>query len=339
MKKLVLTLAALMAIVIASTGCGSDSTTPLVTYIARGQTDNTPHLFTLSGAMATPTAVSIPIPASTWFVASNATATAVTYGRSDNAGEDVFFMGTDGTEKQLTTDGASLDSVFSPDGKTIAYVDEAAGGDQIFTMNSDGSNQTPIYAPSSSTAYAYFPEFSPDGKSLVFYVQISNGPNAQTHRPAMLRPSSGPQLPRDHSKTLGRGSSHPQVAGPSASGWYKMALTDTTPTLVYAVSNAWGPAVYSADGKGLLLTIYDGTEWNVSSISLDGTALTALTTSTDEPDFSPVPYKNLILFNRYNNTSSSFDIYTMDQTGGNQVLLNSTASTYETLIDAYYNEF
>lgn len=116
-----------------------------------------------------------------------------------------------------------------------------------------------------------------------------------------------------------------------------MALTDTTPTLVYAANEAWGPAVFSANGKSLLLTIFDGTEWNISSINVDGTGLTALTTSTDEPDFSPVPFENRILFNRYDNDTGSFDIYVMDQSGANQTLVSSTASTYETLLDAYYS--
>jgi hypothetical protein len=102
---------------------------------------------------------------------------------------------------------------------------------------------------------------------------------------------------------------------------------------------AWGPAVYFADGKSLLLTILDGTQWNISGLSVDGTGLVALTTSTDEPDFSPVPYWNQIIFNRFNNDSGSFDIHVMDQTGANQVLVNSTASTFESLIDVYFNGF
>lgn len=160
MKKL-LTLAAAFAIttlVVATTGCGSDSTPkPLITYVARSNSDGyAPHLFKLSAPTATPIAVAISIPPSSFFVAPNSTATAVTYSRSDNGGDgiDVFLMGTDGQEKPLTTDGESLDSVFSPDAKTIAYVDESNNGDQIFTMNADGSNQKAFYAPAPDVAYA-----------------------------------------------------------------------------------------------------------------------------------------------------------------------------------------
>ncbi|MGB9071152.1 MAG: hypothetical protein WCC22_00645 [Terriglobales bacterium] len=117
-----------------------------------------------------------------------------------------------------------------------------------------------------------------------------------------------------------------------------MALTDTSPTLVYSPSGYWGPAVYSADGKKLLLSMYDGTCYNISSVNLDGTGLVALTSSTDEDDFSPVPYQSVILFNRFNRSGAgAWDIYVMDQTGGNQTLVHSTADTYEALIETYYS--
>jgi Tol biopolymer transport system component len=83
--------------------------------------------------------------------------------------------------------------------------------------------------------------------------------------------------------------------------------------------------------------MWDGTQDNIFSVNLDGTALTPLTTSTDTYNFSPVAYKNLILFNRYNSATSSWDIYAMDQNGGNQVLIHSTDNTWETLIDAYWS--
>jgi Tol biopolymer transport system component len=117
-----------------------------------------------------------------------------------------------------------------------------------------------------------------------------------------------------------------------------MALTGTTPTLAYATTNWWGPAVYSGDGKKLLTTHYDGTQWNVFSVNLDGTALTPLTTITDTFSISAVPNKNLILFSRYNSTNSSYDIYAMDQAGANQTLVSSTASTTEYLIDSYWGD-
>ena len=116
-----------------------------------------------------------------------------------------------------------------------------------------------------------------------------------------------------------------------------MGLHDTAPTLVYAPNSWWGPAVFSHDGTKLLLTMWDGNHDNISSVNLDGSNLTALTTSTDTDNFSPVPYKNVIVFNRYNSDTSSWDIYRMNQDGTNQALVHTTANTWETLIDSYWS--
>ena len=335
MKNLAITLA--LAAVIASTGCGTDSTAPL-TYVARTSSDSTPHLFILNEASQKSTEVTIPIPSTAWYVAANSAATEVAYYRSDDAGYDLFLMGKDGTEKPLTTDGRSWGAAFSPDGKTIVYVDYATGPNQIFVMNADGSNQHALYAP--VTDQALLPAFSPNGKSVVFYLEAGvSTPATQTNRHNALAGAPLPDMRNRNSKAAARRSAQSQIAEPSQSGWYTMALTDTTPTLVYATSSWWGPAVYSADGKKLLLTMYDGNEENIFSVSpLDGSGTaTPLTTSTTTANFSPVPYRNLILFNQWNSATTSFDIYVMDETGGNQTLVHTTANTYESLLDAFYS--
>ena len=56
----------------------------------------------------------------------------------------------------------------SPDGKTIAFASYQSGDLQTYTMNVDGSNQKALFAPEAGTAEQFYPEFSPDGKSLVF---------------------------------------------------------------------------------------------------------------------------------------------------------------------------
>ena len=89
MKKLAVTLAA--AMIIALTGCGTDSTSPLLTYVARASSDsNAPHLFILNATTQQSTAVAIPIPASAFHVASNSDATKVVYTRNDSTGWDIF---------------------------------------------------------------------------------------------------------------------------------------------------------------------------------------------------------------------------------------------------------
>jgi Tol biopolymer transport system component len=185
--------------------------------------------------------------------------------------------------------------------------------------------------------YSYYPQFSPDGKSVSFFLYVSGCNCASQHRQGAAEEASRLHAQNSHPAVPVHGSVGAQVANLST-GWYTMALTDTTPTLAYATNNLRGPAVYSGDGKKLLMTYYDGSHYNISSINLDGTGLTPLTTSTSADDLAAVANKNLILFNTYNSTNSSYDIYVMDQTGANQTLVSSTASTTEYLIDSYWGD-
>jgi Tol biopolymer transport system component len=249
-------------------------------------------------------------------------------------------MGTDGTEKQVTTTAGEHDYLgsFSPDGKTIVYVSEpSASNDKIVTINIDGTNQKTIYMSPGTSIYLGMPVFSPDGKSLVFYIDVASTASVtQMHRHNAQAPP-WLQAGNHYASSAVRGSAQPQVAALTQSGWYTMALTDTAPTLVYSPTDWWGPAVFSADGTMLLLTMRNGgSRENIYSVNLDGSGLTPLTTSSDEDDFSPVPYGNAILFNRENNANSSIDIYVMDETGANQALVLSTASTWDGLIDTYW---
>jgi Tol biopolymer transport system component len=338
MKKLTLTLA--MALVIAATGCG-DSNAPILTYVARANSSGvtpTPNLFKLNEATQTTTAVTIPIPDTAYYVSANASATEVTYCRDGSSGYDIFVMGTDGVEKQLTTGADACESVFSPDNKTMAFVSCASGDCLIMTMNVDGSNQNALYTPPAGTAESFYPEFSPNGKSVVFYAFTNSGPSAAQRHLSMPHMSGriSPWLAQGPVKAK---KAHPAAAGTGITqdGWYVMGLSDTAPTFAYAPNSWWGPAMFTGDGSKLLLTDYDGTDYNIFTVNLDGTGLMQLTTSTDTDNFSPVPYKNLIMFNRYNSTNSSWDIYAMDQTGANQTLIHSTADTWESLLDSYWS--
>jgi len=334
MKKLAVTLAAAMIMIIALTGCGTDSTSPLQTYVARASSDSfAPHLFILNPTTQQSTAVAIPIPASAFHVASNSDATKVVYTRNDSTGWDIFLMGKDGIEKQLTTALDAWAPAFSPDGKTIAFYNYLSSSSSIVTMNLDGSNQTALYG--TAGVYSFFPQFSPDGKSVSFF--LNGGCCASQHRQGASEEASRLHAQNSHPAAAVRASAGAQVVS-TTTGWYTMALTGTTPTLAYATTNWWGPAVYSGDGKKLLTSHYDGTEWNVFTFNLDGTALTPLTTSTATFSVSAVPNKNLILFTRYNSTNSSYDIYAMDQAGANQTLVTSTASTTQYLIDSYWGD-
>jgi len=250
-------------------------------------------------------------------------------------------MGKDGKEKQLTSDADACESTFSPDGKTIAYVSIPSGGEpQILTMNADGSNQKALYPGDPGTMAQLMPQFSPDGKSLVFYIEaLSPGFIQPAYSKERSHRFFWPSAKSWHSNYIHSNGATVAAAAPSESGWYRMALTDSAATLVYSASDWWGPSAFSEDGKKLLMTVYDSdTEYlNVASVNLDGTGLTALTASDmdDTDDLAPAAYSGAILFNRYNYDNSSLDIYVMDQNGANQTLVSSETDTYQCLNDTY----
>jgi Tol biopolymer transport system component len=83
-------------------------------------------------------------------------------------GWDVFLYDLDGQRYSgLTEGGKACRSRFSPDGRQIVYVSHKTDGKgDIWTMNSDGSNQQRI--TERDETYDYFPSWSPDGKQVVF---------------------------------------------------------------------------------------------------------------------------------------------------------------------------
>jgi len=339
MKKIALLLAVAMTFALA--GCGDDSKpkTAFLPFVAHVSGSSAPQLFTLDPKTKKTTPVAIPIPSQAQYVTANSDASAVVYMRRDTTGWDVFLMGTDGKEKQLTTGAATFDTTFSPDGKTIAYANTPSGGlSQIFTMNADGSNQKALYTPPANTLYQSLPQFSPDGKSLVFFVEMYSDSVQPARGQNGARRSSLPPASVGEPQTVAS-DLQPTAATPSVNGWYKMALTDTTPIFVFSPKEyAWGPAVFSEDAKKLLITTRNGGNVNnVYSVNLDGTGLTPLTTSADTDDYSAVPFNGQIFFNRYNNTSHTWDIYVMDQSGANQALVLTAPNTDNCLIDAYWD--
>lgn len=74
---------------------------------------------------------------------------------------------------QLTVDRAQdVRAVWSPDGKTVAFQSDRAGGDyQIWTMNSDGSSPRQLSHDESDDRH---PVFSPDGTLLAFDAGTAN---------------------------------------------------------------------------------------------------------------------------------------------------------------------
>ena len=343
MRKLAVLL--IMAASVLWTGCGDSSTSALpLVYVARGDSE-VASVFTFNPVSKVSTPVNInfntnSVAAGTWaqFVSATLDASAVTYCyNTESDTYDIYMMGTDNVEHQLTTGADACESQFSPDGKTIAYVSEPEESDafQIFTMNSDGTGQTPLFTDTTGTTDQWLPQFSHDGKSIVFFVsELEDVAGAAKHqfRHNSRSKQTWPQVSGRNHAAHRNGEAVPP-------GWYVMALNGTSPTLVYQTSESWGSASFTSDDSGVLLTVFDGTEWNIATVKTDGTGFTPLTTNTSEPDFAAVTYKNLIVFNTLNDTNESADIWVMNQDGSNQALAGtSPVDTWESLADSFWEE-
>ena len=83
---------------------------------------------------------------------------------------DIYVADSDGTGAIRLTDSSEFEGypAWSPDGSMIAYEREAGGGDEIWTMNADGSNQKSLGVD------GWNPTWSPDGTRIAFEDQVSS---------------------------------------------------------------------------------------------------------------------------------------------------------------------
>src|SRR5574338_1058192 len=80
---------------------------------------------------------------------------------------DIYVMPITGGEAKALTSGISWDMQprFSPDGKWIAYVSDRAGGNNIWTMKRDGSQQTQVTKEDFRLVNS--PNWTPDSEYIV----------------------------------------------------------------------------------------------------------------------------------------------------------------------------
>lgn len=89
----------------------------------------------------------------------------------------IYSLRADGTGERRLTDPAAnnYNGVWSPDGRTIAFVSERDGNQEVYLMGADGSGQRRLTnAPGADEA----PAWSPDGSSLAFVSDREGGVRA-----------------------------------------------------------------------------------------------------------------------------------------------------------------
>jgi len=68
-------------------------------------------------------------------------------------------------QKQLTHNAHDENPFLSPDASKILFMSKRDGNYEIYTMNSDGTNQTRL---TSTPYHEIFPVWSPDGKQIAY---------------------------------------------------------------------------------------------------------------------------------------------------------------------------
>jgi TolB protein len=256
---------------------------------------------------------------------------------------NVFGMQSSGSDvRQLTflTSGEASSPAWSPDGKSIAFVEGAADGStiQIMLMNADGSNQHAVF--SDPSFQDTLPSFSPDGTRLIF--QRCSGPleacaiysikttghglKAITHfNQSVNNFDVGPKYAPD-GKTIAFGSIN---RGGVQGAVYLMGSSGTnirpiTPSGSEGVEPDWSP-----NGTTIAFSsnccIPNSAIWSVRP---DGSGLKQLTFPTvDQNDVVPSysPQGDQIAFERASADFSTTTIMTMPAGGGSPTLIQSDA--------------
>ncbi|WP_194952993.1 amidohydrolase family protein [Sphingopyxis solisilvae] len=140
---------------------------------------------------------------------------------------DIYTMPIDGGTPTRIAEGLAFEHQprFSPDGKRIAYVSDAGGGDNIWLMNRDGSGK--VQLSKEDFRLLNQPSWSPDGQFIVAKKHFTTGRSLGTGEVWMYHVSGGAGVPlvkrpnERHQKELGE----PVYAADGKSVFYTRNVT------------------------------------------------------------------------------------------------------------------
>jgi tricorn protease len=185
-------------------------------------------------------------------------------------------------------------SKWSPDGKTIAYISDATGEDEIYVMPQDG-NGTPTQLTSKGDVYKYFLTWSPDSKKIMWgdrqqrlqYVDVESKKVTLVLKSAVWEFTDYTWSP--DSKWIA-------FAKPEEEVMTKICLYSVESQQVIEVTDGWFSSyepAFSSDGKYLFFASnrtfnpsYGQTEWNHAYFDMAKIYLLTLSKETKSP-FEP----------------------------------------------------
>jgi TolB protein len=257
--------------------------------------------------------------------------------------ENIFSMQSNGSDvKQLTllASGEASVPAWSPDGKSIAFMEGAADGStsQIMLMNADGTNQRAVF--SDPSFQDILPSFSPDGTRLVFsrcsrpreacaiysIKTDGHGLTAITHfnqsvNDFDLGPKYAPNGTTIAFTSINRGGVQGAVYLMSSHG---ANIHQVTPSGLEAAQEDWSP-----DGATLALSSNCCNSLNAAiwTVRPDGSGLQQLTFPGTQHDLLPSysPQGDQIAFERDSADFSTRTVMTMPAGGGTTTLIQSDA--------------
>ncbi len=328
MRKLQIFLAAIVAIL--WVGCGDSGPVQKITYV-NFDTNGNPQVYTLSSDGKTSTKINVTLPSGAFFIVASPDASKVAYCVTDTNNQTAIYT-TDlkGKQTKLTSGANFGDCIpsFSRDGRLIVFESYRDNPNfvQMYIMNSDGSNQKRILT---DTTDNFFPQLSPDNKSVAFFRYNSGAAT----KPAVSFQQQWQEMQgRGASRTFAKNSIRPATAISTGDGLYTVGIDGSNPKQVLSLTNSFAStAVFTSDGKKIVFaTDQFAGDFEIAIVNLDGTGLKNLSNSPSTPDYAPLVIGSQILFNRDNSNGYS-DIYEMNLDGTGQKNLTNTPTTDEYL--------
>lgn len=248
---------------------------------------------------------------------------------------EIVIMNGDGSNQtQLTFNAGAGDTrpALSPNGRKIAWVSSLDGDFEIFTMNVDGSDQTQL---TFNTDQDWNPDWSPDGRSLVFYrtgggiwvIDTQCGTPGQANPECETQLASGPDYqPRwspDGKQIVftSNRDGNGEIYVMNADGSDPVNLTN------HPNEDQW-PSWSRAQGGRIAFTRFtDGSDGEIYVMRTDGSDLVRLTDNTGIEDWYPSwsPNGRSIAFWRLDGIND--EIYVVDADGGNLTQLTDNPGT------------